>query len=159
MIAENSERKPIVQEIPTVTAVTKIHASVDEVWRVLVAFDEYKQWHPILSLDVKSDRVAVGVNVPGRLSDGNIETQSVTMRVIDVEPRSRLVWEGGSLDVILGRHSFVLTGRPDGITELTDSEEFFGTAAHTIIPLLGQLTQDCVRYGAALKARVEARCM
>jgi hypothetical protein len=144
----NAERRT--QEAPVVTAVTRISASVEDVWRVLMAFDQYAQWHPVLSLDAKPEQVVVGAEIPGRTPGGD-----VMMRIVEVEAPHRLVWEGGSLDAILGRHSFVLTSQPDGSTELTDSEEFFGAAAAELIPTLDQLKQDYARYGAALQARAE----
>ena len=140
---------------PVATAVTTISAPAEEVWRVLVAFDQYAQWHPILSLDAKPEEVVVGAEVPGRLSDGDTDEQTVTMRIVDVEAPRRLVWEGGSLDAILGRHSFVLTQQPDGTTEFTDSEEFFGPTAAELVPTLDRLRDEYSRYGAALRARVE----
>ena len=142
-------------EAPIVTAVTSIPASVADVWRVLVAFDEYAQWHPILSLDGKPEQAVVGAEIPGRIAGGDAADQDVTMKIVDVQAPRRLVWEGGSLDAILGRHSFVLTPQSDGTTELTDSEEFFGVGAAELVPALGQLTKDYARYGAALRARVE----
>lgn len=143
------------KKAPVVTAVTTISAPAEEVWRVLVAFDRYAQWHPILSLDAKPEEVVVGAEVPGRLSDGDTAEQTVTMRIVDVEAPRRLIWEGGSLDAILGRHSFVLTQQPDGTTEFTDSEEFFGAAAAELVPTLDRLREEYARYGAALRARVE----
>ncbi|MEV2213592.1 SRPBCC domain-containing protein [Streptomyces sp. NPDC050997] len=152
---DGTGRDPIVKKAPTVTAVTRISAPVEDVWRVLVAFDRYAQWHPVLSLDAKPEQVVVGADIPGRRSGGDTGQQDVTLRIIDVRAPHRLVWEGGSLDAILGRHSFVLTPQPDGTTELTDSEEFFGAAAAELIPALDQFTQEYSRYGAALRARVE----
>ncbi|GAX58183.1 SRPBCC domain-containing protein [Streptomyces olivochromogenes] len=143
------------KESPVVTAVTRISAPVEDVWRVVVAFDQYAQWHPVLSLDAKPDQVVVGAEVPGRLSGGDTAEQDVTMRIVDLEAPHRLVWEGGSLDAILGRHSFVLTPQPDGTTEFTDSEEFFGAAAAELIPTLDQLRKEYSRYGAALQTRVK----
>jgi hypothetical protein len=140
---------------PVVTAVTRISAPAEEVWRVLVGFDQYAQWHPVLSLDAKPEEVVVGAEVPGRVSDGGTVEQTVTMRIVDVEPPRRLVWEGGSLDAILGRHSFVLAQQPDGTTEFTESEKFFGAAAAELVPNLDRLKEDYARYGAALRARVE----
>ncbi|MDX6252939.1 MAG: hypothetical protein QOF10_6299 [Kribbellaceae bacterium] len=153
---EGHRKEPIVKEAPVVTAVTRISASVEDVWRVLVAFDQYAQWHPVLSLDAKPEQVVVGAEIPGRISGGDAAEQDVTMRIVDVEAPRRLVWEGGSLDAILGRHSFVLTPQPDGTTEFTESEEFFGAAAAELIPTLGQLRKEYSRYGAALHARVES---
>lgn len=141
---------------PVVTAVTRISASVQDVWRVLVAFDQYAQWHPVLSLDAKPEQVVVGAEIPGHVSGGDAAGRDVTMRIVDVQAPHRLVWEGGSLDAILGRHSFVLTPQPDGTTEFTDSEEFFGAAAAELIPTLSQLSKQHSRYGAALNARVES---
>lgn len=143
------------QESPVVTAITTISAPVEDVWRVLVAFDEYAQWHPVLSLDAKPEQVVVGAKIPGRVAGVDTEAQDVVMTIVAVETPSRLVWEGGSPDALLGRHSFVLTARPDGTTELTESEAFSGPFAPDLIPALGQLTQDYARYGATLKTRAE----
>ena len=145
-------------EAPAVTAVTRISAPVEDVWRVIVAFDAYARWHPVLSFDVKPEQQAVvGAELPARVSGGDAAEQHVTMRIVDVvdaEAPRRLVWEGGSLDAVLGRHSFVLAPQPDGSTELTDSEEFFGPAAAELVPALDQLSEEYARYGAALHARV-----
>jgi uncharacterized protein YndB with AHSA1/START domain len=145
-----------VKETPAVSAVTRISAPVEAVWRVVVALDQYVRWHPVLSLDAKPEEVVVGAEVPGRVSDGDATAvQEVTMRIVEVKPPHRLVWEGGSLDAILGRHSFVLTQQPDGTTELTDSEEFYGATTAELVPALDQLKETYARYGAALRTRVE----
>ncbi|MCU1682779.1 MAG: hypothetical protein JWQ81_3518 [Amycolatopsis sp.] len=47
-------------EIPVVTAVTRISASVEDMWRVLVAFDQYAQWHPVLSPDATPEQAVTG---------------------------------------------------------------------------------------------------
>ena len=140
---------------PVASAVTRISAPVEDVWRVLVAFDQYAQWHPVLSLDAKPDQAVAGAEISGRRSGGGAPDQDITLRILEVEAPRRLVWEGGSLDAILGRHSFVLTAQPGGGTELTDSEEFSGADAADIIPALDQLSEEYSRYGAALRARVE----
>jgi hypothetical protein len=136
---------------PVVTAVTRISAPAEDVWRVLVAFDQYALWHPVLSLDAKPGQVVVGAEIPGHGPGGD-----VTMRIVEVEAPRRLVWEGGSPDAILGRHSFVLDSQPDGSTKFTDSEEFFGAAVAELVPILDQLRQEYISYGAALRARIEA---
>jgi hypothetical protein len=148
-------RNQIVPDVPVVTAVTRISAPIEHVWRVLVAFDEYARWHPVLSFDAKPEQVVVGTRVLASVS-GGAEEQEVVMTIVVVEAPGRLVWEGGSPDALLGRHSFVLTAQPDGTTEFTESEEFSGPAAADLVPALGRLTQDFARYGAALKTRVES---
>jgi hypothetical protein len=152
---ENAPGRRIARDAPVVTAMTRISAPIEDVWRVLVAFDEYAHWHPILSLAAKPEQVLVGAKIPGRVSGVDTGGQDVVMTIVVVQAPRRLVWEGGSLDALLGRHSFVLTARPDGTTELTESEVFLGPGAPDLIPALGRLTQDYARYGAALKARVE----
>ncbi len=144
-------------ETPVATAVTRISASAEEVWRALVAFHEYARWHPILSLDAKPEQAVAGAEIPARVSDGDGTVRDVILTIVDVQAPHRLVWEGGSLDTVLGRHSFVLASQPDGTTELTDSEEFLGVGAAELVPLLDQLSNDSSRYGAALRARVEGR--
>jgi hypothetical protein len=152
---ETTRRKRTVRKAPVVTVVTKISAPVEDVWRVLVAFDRFAQWHPVLSLDAEPGQVVVGAKVPGRASRVGAGEQEVVMTIVAVEAPYRLVWEGGSPDALLGRHSFVLAAQPDGSTELTESEEFSGPAAADLIPELGRLTQEYARYGAALQRRVE----
>jgi hypothetical protein len=44
----------------------------------------------------------------------------------------------------------VLTAQPDGTTEFTDSEEFFGPAVDQLKPVLDQLRAEYTRNGAAL---------
>jgi hypothetical protein len=154
---ESTGRKQFVQDAPVVTAVTKISAPIEDVWRVLVAFDEYEHWHPVLSLDAKPEQVVVGAKVPGRVAGIDTGEQDVVMTIVAVEAPGRLVWEGGSLDALLGRHSFVLTAQPGGTTELTESEAFSGPTAPDLIPELDRLTQDYSRYGAALKIRTESQ--
>ncbi|MFD4876569.1 hypothetical protein ACFWOB_24885 [Streptomyces sp. NPDC058420] len=63
--------------------------------------------------------------------------------------------EGGSLDALFGRHAFTLTQQPDGTTEFTDSEGFYGPSSPEPVPPLGQLADTSAQYGAALRARVE----
>src|SRR4051794_18926679 len=122
---------------PVVTAVTRISAPVEDVWRVIVAFDQYSPLHPVLSVEAKPEQVVIGAQIPGRISGCDTGELDVTMRIIDTQTPRRLVWEGGSLDAILGRHSFVLTPQRDGTTELTDSDEFFGAAVAELVPTLG----------------------
>jgi hypothetical protein len=145
----------IVPVTPVATAVTRISAPVWDVWRVIVAFDRYAQWHPVLSFDATPEQVVVGAEIPAHVSDHNTGELDVTMRIIEVRAPRRLVWEGGSLEAILGRHSFVLTPQPDGGTEVADSEEFLGAAAADVVPTLDQLREQYFRYGVALRTRVE----
>lgn len=106
---DGTRRNRSVPETPVVTAVTRISAPVEDVWRVIVAFDQYSQWHPVLSLDAKPEQVLIGAQIPARISGGDTGELDVTMRIVDTQAPRRLRWEGGSLDAILGRHSFVLT--------------------------------------------------
>ncbi|UXX91756.1 SRPBCC domain-containing protein [Streptomyces sp. AD2-2] len=140
---------------PVATAVTRIAAPAEAVWRVLVALDAYALWHPALSFDAKPEDVGVGAVVPAHISDDEEPGQEVTLTIVEVEAPHRLVWEGGSPDALLGRHTFVLTQQQDDTTEFTDSEEFYGPAAPDLVPALGQLTDRSAQYGAALRTRVE----
>ncbi len=97
----------------------------------------------------------VGAVVPAHISDDEEPGQEVTLTIVEVEAPHRLVWEGGSPDALLGRHTFVLTQQQDDTTEFTDSEEFYGPAAPDLVPALGQLTDRSAQYGAALRTRVE----
>ncbi|WUL80280.1 hypothetical protein OG226_47470 [Streptomyces sp. NBC_01261] len=96
-----------------------------------VALDGWAQWHPAVSLGAKAEEVVVGAEISGRASDGGTSEREVTPRIVEVEVPRRLVWEGGSLDAILGRRSLVLNPQPAGITEFTESAEFRGATPPT----------------------------
>lgn len=57
---DDNAAKEIVPATSVATAVTRIAAPMWDVWRVIVAFDQYAQWHPVLSLDATSEQVVVG---------------------------------------------------------------------------------------------------
>lgn len=90
----DTAEKPSMPEAAVVTAVTKISAPVEELRHVNVAFDQYAQRHPVLSLDAKPEQVVNGAEVPGHLSGGATGEHDVTMRIVEVEAPRRLVWEG-----------------------------------------------------------------
>jgi hypothetical protein len=46
---DDASGREIVPGTPVATAVTRISAPMWDVWRVIVAFDRYAQWHPVLS--------------------------------------------------------------------------------------------------------------
>lgn len=120
---------------------------------MLVAFDQYADWHPILALDAKPEHAVPGAELPARVSSPDAPDQHVILKVLTVAAPTQLTWEGGSLDAVLGRHSFTLKTLADGTTELTDTEEFYGPGAAEVVPDLDQLAADFARYGAALQAR------
>ena len=64
----DTAEKPSMPEAAVVTAVTKMSAPVEELRHVNVAFDQYAQRHPVLSLDAKPEQVVNGAEVPGHLS-------------------------------------------------------------------------------------------
>jgi uncharacterized protein YndB with AHSA1/START domain len=83
---------------PVVTAVTRISAPVEHVWRVLIAFDEYAHWHPVLSLDAKPEQVVVGAKLPGRVSGAGAReparlTVSLSAALLEARVESRSDWQ------------------------------------------------------------------
>jgi hypothetical protein len=65
-----------------------------------VAFDQYAQWHPVLSLDATPEQVVIGAEIPAHVSGGDTGELNVTLRIVEVQAPRRLVWEAGSLEAI-----------------------------------------------------------
>ncbi len=101
-----------------------VDAPVNRVWRVLVAFDQYKRWHPTLE-------VIAGEPVPGspihmRIAAGAPAERVAEGTVLEATENRILRWEGGIPGMLWGDHRFELVER-DGRTHLTNSETFTGS--------------------------------
>lgn len=101
-----------------------IDAPANRVWRALVAFDQYKQWHPTLE-------VIAGEPVPGspihmRIAAGAPTERVAEGTVLEATENQLLRWEGGIPGLLWGDHCFELVER-DGRTHLTNSETFTGS--------------------------------
>jgi hypothetical protein len=142
---------------PFISVTIDIAAPQTRVWQILTAFEDYATWHPVLSLNGPVPDVAVGAELPMRLSGGVAGDQEFTGEIVEVDAPRRLAWQGGVPGVFLGRHSFDLVPLSEGITRFTDTERWSGSmAASVIAEHRTALEQEYTRSAEALKAVAEA---
>jgi uncharacterized protein YndB with AHSA1/START domain len=138
---------------PSVRVHRDIAAPPELVWRVLTDFANYPAWHPTMTARSPVPEPVAGAQLQLTLSGGTAGDQAFTAKIIEVRPPHRLVWSGGLPDVFLGRHTFTLDALPDGGTRFTDTEEWTGTLAETVVTEHGPaITTEYQRTAAALAA-------
>lgn len=103
-----------------ITTTVDINASTARVWAVLVDFARYGEWSNFSHVE---GRPVVGSRLRVRMPGFSFRPT-----VAAAEPNERLAWTGTliSTRVFHGRHSFVLSARPDGTTHVVNHEEFSG---------------------------------
>jgi hypothetical protein len=136
---------------------TDIAAPVQTVWAELAAVATYAEWNPfITTLEgelVAGSRLKVRIVPPG----GRAMTFRPTVTV--VEDGKRLEWLGRLVvrGVFDGRHSFVLEDLGDGVTRLTQAEEFSGILVPFTNTILERTRTGFEAMNEALRLRAERR--
>jgi hypothetical protein len=122
-----------------------IAAPPEAVWAHLVDFPAYRDWNPFIPSAAGTAEAGRRLNLRMRPPGGR--AVPIRPRVTEVRPNGVLEWLGhlGVPGLFDGRHSFELTGLPDGGTRLVQSETFTGI----LVPLMGS-TLDRTRAGFAL---------
>ncbi len=134
-----------------------VDAPPEAVWRVLVDFERYGEWNPVLRVLGRPNfgaRLSVTVRPPGK------EAARFRPRVVTVDPNRELAWVEQLFAPRLysGVHRFVLDELDDGRTRVTQSEAFDGALARPINWWLGAATREAFEtMNVALKARTESR--
>lgn len=132
-----------------------IKATPKQVWAVLADFPAYGDWSNFSKVDgVPELGSKLAMKMPG-MSFGSTVTAAT--------PDNKLEWAATIVNerVFCGRHSFLLTSKPDGTTHLANVETFSGAL---VWPLQGLFRQNEKRrangydgFNQALKQRVEGR--
>jgi hypothetical protein len=133
----------------TLEARTRISASPDDVWNVLVDFKAYDRWNP-------RTRITGEPRVGSWLTVGVGPGMRFRARVLVAEPGRELRWLGrlGLGGLADGEHYFRLVPDADGSTSLIHGERYTGL----LVALAGKHAHDPSAYEAfntALKLRVE----
>lgn len=130
-----------------------IDAPRNRVWRVLVAFDQYKQWHPTIEL-VAGEPVP-GARIQMRIAAGTPAERTAEGTVLEASEDRLLKWEGGVRGLLWGEHRFDLVEQ-DGRTHLTNSESFTGSMVEQVMASGREtLVAEFEAANQALKAYVE----
>ncbi|MCP4442337.1 MAG: SRPBCC domain-containing protein [Aureispira sp.] len=129
----------------------QIDATVDQVWKVLTAFEEYPTWNPFI------------LGIEGEVVEGNqivakIDGMTFKPIVLKYTSSKELRWLGklwfkGLFD---GEHQFLLKSNEDGSTTMYHCEQFKGI----LVPFFKKMLQTKTKLGfekmnLSLKQRVE----
>lgn len=132
-----------------IRVVTDIAAPVQTVWAELSAVAKYAEWNPFITT-LQGELVA-GSRLKVRIVPPGGRPMTFRPTITEVEEGKRLGWLGRLVlpGVFDGRHSFLLEDLGDGLTRLTQAEEFSGV----LVPLTGTILE---RTRAGFEAMNEA---
>jgi hypothetical protein len=135
------------------TSIT-IKATPEAVWAILTDGPGYANWNPEINR-VDGEMILRGkIKAHVVLHGGKV--QPVTVRVIELEPLQRMVWQGGlPLGLFKGLRMFSLTPRDGGTVEFTMQLKFTGMLSGLIAKSLGDRLPDIDAFAASLKKWAE----
>ncbi len=139
----------------TVSSSIEIHATPQQVWSVLTAFEAYGSWNPFM--DRIEGRPEVGSRLVVHMSPPGGRGMTFKPVVLAATAPRELrwlgkLWPGGLFD---GEHSFLLEPTETGGTELVHSETFRGILVALFKGTLSKTDDGFEAFNSALKARVE----
>jgi len=129
-----------------------INAPRAKVWAILTDFKSYPAWNPFITRI--EGPLTVGGTITADLHTTNLKPRTVNAKILIVEPEHQLRWQGSLPGLFSGEHYWILRDRPDGGTDLEQSEVFRGVMAPFIKP--ERLRVDYEAMNKAMKARAEA---
>lgn len=133
---------------------TDIDASPATVWNILLAFESYPDWNPML---VQVDTVPEpGAPVRFTVAQANGKALRLKAEITRLDSERELVWKGGSNLLLSGEHYFRLQCLPGGGCRFEHGEYFRGA----LLPLVRRLLRDSEALyqsmNQALKSRAES---
>jgi hypothetical protein len=139
----------------TIEATTVINAPLADVWRVLIAGDQYAHWNPFIQ--VVSGDLAPGSRPTLRITPPGKRSSTFRPRVVQASPEAGLRWLG---QLVLPRlcdadHEFRLAPTPDGRTQVTQRETFRGLLVPLLAGMLEPTRQGFEAMNSALRQRAE----
>jgi uncharacterized protein YndB with AHSA1/START domain len=134
-----------------ITCHTTVHASIEQVWRVLTGLRSYSEWHPSIRILADHDAfpVRVGALYTVRTNAGQPTEVTFEVTVTDLAQPNTFAWEGGDPDTFFGRHRWTLNVAGSG-TVVTDHEIFTGSMAASVLGAHRDALN--AQYSAALSA-------
>lgn len=138
----------------TFEAATRIDASAEQVWAVLVDVGSYRDW------DSGVDRVdgVVGIGEKLVVHATVARGRPFPVTVTEIRPGEAMRWRGGlPLGLFVGERTFRLDAQSDGSTEFTMREEYSGPLAGLVGRTVPDLNPSFRQFAAGLKVRAEQR--
>ena len=130
-----------------------IKRPIEEVWRQLINFPNYKNWNPLVK------------NITGDIREGGqIITDIVPLnkayvaKLLSFKPNQEMIWKGKQVAEFLmaGKHYYQLKSIDDQTTELLHGEYFTGLASWFIpASLLNKMKNTFIAHNEAFKKLVE----
>ncbi len=149
----------------------RIEAPRDIVWKILVDLEQYPEWNPyhvrVVPLEDKSigstsekplayRAIQKGEKLRVFIHKPNDKKIALEVKVLELEPLSKLYWGGGIRGVFKGEHRFILGELSATATMLWHDEDFQGLAL-PFIPLGPEyIEQGYELMNQAAKERAEA---
>lgn len=133
-----------------------IDASPDQVWTVLMDFEQYHEWNPFL-ISVKG-RAVVGTQLDNEIRMSEKKTMSFQPEVLVAETQKEFRWIGKTFvkGLFDGEHYFKLEPNANGSTTLIHGENFTGLLTGPIMKMIEKDTRGgFLAMNEALKNRVE----
>jgi hypothetical protein len=141
--------------VKIIRVVTDIAAPVQTVWAELSAVTKYSEWNPFITT-LQGELVA-GSRLKVRIVPPGGRPMTFRPTITAVEEGKRLEWLGRLVlpGVFDGRHSFLLEDVGEGLTRLTQTEEFSGVLVPLTRAVLERTHAGFEAMNEALRLRAE----
>ena len=140
-----------------IRVVTDIAAPAETVWSELSAVANFVEWNPFIT-SIQGDLVA-GSRLKVRIAPPGGRSMTFRPTITMVEEGKRLEWLGRLVlpGVFDGRHSFLVEDVGDGVTRLTQAEEFSGVLVPFTRTILERTRAGFEAMNEVLRLRAESR--
>lgn len=140
----------------TIERSIEIHATPDQVWRVLTDLPSYPEWNPFIP--EITGNVTVGSRLRVRIRPPGKRGMTFKPVVTAATAGREFAWLGtlGFRGVFDGAHRFVIDDLGDGRSRLTQSETFRGVLVPLLARSLGATADGFGQMNTALRLRCES---
>ena len=138
-----------------IQTVIDIDACPADIWQVLVDFDAYPDWNPMLGK--VHTRLEMGAQVRMEVFREGSKPLKLKANITTLKDAEELVWRGGNAFVISGEHYFRIEQLGKHHCRLHHGENFQGLLVPLLRPTLRKAHTLYEAMNMVLKQRVEHR--
>ena len=138
-----------------IQTVIDIDACPADIWQVLVDFDAYPDWNPMLGK--VQTHLESGAKVRMEVLREESKPLKLTANITSLKDAEEVVWYGGNALVISGEHYFRIEQTEKEHCRLHHGENFRGLLVPLLRPTLMKASALYEAMNVALKQRVEQR--
>ena len=136
-----------------IQTVIDIDACPADIWQVLVDFDSYPDWNPMLGK--VQTRLETGAQVRMEVLRGESNPLKLSANITSLKDAEEVVWRGGNALVISGEHYFRIEQLDQQHCRLHHGEYFKGLLVPLLRPTLRKASALYEAMNSALKQRVD----